>query len=282
MFGPPRRFITATFTLLLLYFAAIPVNAGEYLVFRGGAISNERIAALVAVPHCELINAHSIYFACSAILYQDQQRLVYENSTRSCQVFEDFVVSTSANVDQVDLGDAGGMGSLDLLSNNLLGNGYEEVLFFDSLAGRVSRVEDANCARNTGAGTTSPPPPPPPPPTDTDGDGRPDSTDNCPTTPNAGQEDVDGDGIGDLCDNCSARPNADQRDTNADGYGNICDADLNNDQFVNVLDLGLFKQLFFSADADSDFNGDGVVNVLDLGEMKLMFFQPPGPSGLAP
>lgn len=35
---------------------------------------------------------------------------------------------------------------------------------------------------------------------DTDGDGRPDVTDNCPTTPNADQADADRDRIGDLCD----------------------------------------------------------------------------------
>ena len=43
-------------------------------------------------------------------------------------------------------------------------------------------------------------------------------------------------------------------------HGNACDADLNNDNFVNSLDLGLFKLVFMTADADADLNGDGVVN----------------------
>ena len=47
---------------------------------------------------------------------------------------------------------------------------------------------------------------------------------------------------------------------------------------VNAVDLGLFKSVFFSADANADFNGDGVVNVIDLGTLKAFFFLAPGPS----
>ena len=60
-------------------------------------------------------------------------------------------------------------------------------------------------------------------PADADGDGVPDSTDNCPTTPNAAQTDTDGDGKGDACDNCPATPNAAQTDTDGDGKGDACD-----------------------------------------------------------
>ncbi|MEO1576662.1 MAG: hypothetical protein AAFU65_17075, partial [Pseudomonadota bacterium] len=63
-----------------------------------------------------------------------------------------------------------------------------------------------------------------------------------------------------------------------DGFGNACDADLNNDNVVNVVDLGLLRAVFFGNDADADFNGDGVVNVIDLGIMRVGFFQPPGPA----
>jgi Ca2+-binding RTX toxin-like protein len=45
-----------------------------------------------------------------------------------------------------------------------------------------------------------PPPPPPPPAPDRDADGRPDSTDNCPSVANVDQGDVDGDGLGTVCD----------------------------------------------------------------------------------
>jgi hypothetical protein len=47
---------------------------------------------------------------------------------------------------------------------------------------------------------------------DSDGDGRPDGTDNCPSTANAAQEDADADAIGDACDasNGAVAPSAGQ------------------------------------------------------------------------
>ena len=94
--------------------------------------------------------------------------------------------------------------------------------------------------------------------------------------------DTDGDGVPDSGDNCILVSNADQRDSNGDGFGNVCDADLNDDNVVNVIDLGLLRSVFFTNDADADFNGDGIVNAIDLGTLKLGFFSPPGPSGLQP
>ncbi|MFK7885218.1 MAG: thrombospondin type 3 repeat-containing protein, partial [Gammaproteobacteria bacterium] len=95
--------------------------------------------------------------------------------------------------------------------------------------------------------------------------------------------DTDGDGITDSADNCTLIANADQRDTNGDGFGNACDADLNNDNIVNAVDLGLFRTQFFMAgDIDADFNGDLIVNAIDLGILRVGFFAPPGPSGTAP
>ncbi|WP_169714012.1 multicopper oxidase domain-containing protein [Oceanicoccus sagamiensis] len=100
--------------------------------------------------------------------------------------------------------------------------------------------------------------------------------------------DEDGDGIANPLDNCQIHANGSlvpdaggniQRDSDGDGYGNRCDGDLNNDGMVNVLDLGLFKHVFFSADPHADINGDGIVNVLDLGLFKELFFKVPGPSG---
>ena len=135
---------------------------------------------------------------------------------------------------------------------------------------------------------------------DSDVDTVMDGFDNCPITFNPGQEDSDVDGIGDACegppmendfdgdgvidslDNCIQKANASQLDIDNDGFGNACDGDLNNDRFVNSLDLGLFKQSFFtSGELTSDFDGNGIVNSLDLGAFKQMFFQPPGPSGIA-
>ncbi|MFK7887353.1 MAG: PQQ-dependent sugar dehydrogenase [Gammaproteobacteria bacterium] len=93
--------------------------------------------------------------------------------------------------------------------------------------------------------------------------------------------DTDGDGLNDIDDNCINVSNADQRDTDGDDFGNACDADLNNDDIVNVVDLGILRTRFFTADDDADLNGDGVVNVVDLGIMRQLFFVAPGPSGIA-
>lgn len=54
----------------------------------------------------------------------------------------------------------------------------------------------------------------------------------------------------------------------------ICDADFNNDDIVNVVDLGYMRSVFFSDDLLAELNGDGVV---DLGLLRSMFFQAPGP-----
>lgn len=94
--------------------------------------------------------------------------------------------------------------------------------------------------------------------------------------------DMDGDGIDDAADNCSMLHNPDQRDSNADGFGNACDMDLNNDNVVNVVDLGLLRVAFFTDDADADSNGDGVVNAVDLGALRSLFLMPPGPGTLEP
>jgi len=94
--------------------------------------------------------------------------------------------------------------------------------------------------------------------------------------------DADSDGIPDTYDNCTQVSNTAQQDTDGDNYGNACDADFNNDNIVNSLDLGLFKQMFMTAgDVQADMNDDQIVNSLDLGLFKASFFQQPGPSGTA-
>lgn len=93
--------------------------------------------------------------------------------------------------------------------------------------------------------------------------------------------DGEGDGFPDTADNCSDIANPTQQDTDGDQIGNACDADFNNDNFVNSLDIGLFKAMFFATgDVEGDLNGDNIVNSLDLGLFKSKFFNTPGPSGL--
>lgn len=92
--------------------------------------------------------------------------------------------------------------------------------------------------------------------------------------------DTDGDGIDDQNDNCTLVPNPNQRDTDADGYGNYCDPDFNQDLWINASDLAYMKKHFFTTDDLADLNGDGYVNFIDLGIIKNMYFKHPGPSGL--
>ena len=103
-----------------------------------------------------------------------------------------------------------------------------------------------------------------------------------------GPVDLDGDGVANSADNCTVDSNGDQRDTDSDGIGSACDADIRvpNDCVVNALDLGVFKNAFFSQpgspnwNPDADFNGDDVVNALDLSLLKRQFYETPGPSGV--
>jgi hypothetical protein len=87
---------------------------------------------------------------------------------------------------------------------------------------------------------------------DADGDGVPDSSDNCPTTPNPAQADCDADGIGDSCD---------------DQSGCNCTGDLTGDGMVDGADIGqlLSSWGYCGATCPHDINRDGKVNGADLG-----------------
>lgn len=56
-------------------------------------------------------------------------------------------------------------------------------------------------------------------PSDSDGDGAPDTTDNCPDTPNADQADADGDDVGDACDSDGSYPENPNDPLFADQWG---------------------------------------------------------------
>ena len=95
--------------------------------------------------------------------------------------------------------------------------------------------------------------------------------------------DTDADGVLDFMDNCTEDANPGQQDTDADNFGNACDADLNNDNIVNSLDIGLFSAFLFNTgtDVEADLNSDEIVDFADIAIFKSLFFQPPGPSGTA-
>ncbi|MGH6645447.1 C25 family cysteine peptidase [Aquabacterium sp.] len=94
------------------------------------------------------------------------------------------------------------------------------------------------------------------------------------------ETDSDGDGVPDSRDNCVAVSNKEQLDSDGDGYGNACDADLNNDGFVNALDLSIVRGQFGKRGVAGDINGDGIVNALDVSRFNKLFGKAPGPSAL--
>ena len=91
---------------------------------------------------------------------------------------------------------------------------------------------------------------------DTDGDGRPDSSDNCPTVSNANQANADGDSRGDACDNCPTVANSDQLNTDGDAQGNVCDADDDNDTIPDESDNCSLNANANQLNTDGDSQGD--------------------------
>ena len=94
--------------------------------------------------------------------------------------------------------------------------------------------------------------------------------------------DTDGDGLNDAVDNCRTIVNPRQVDANADGIGNRCDGDFDDDGSVNMVDLGLLRVAFFSADPVVDMDSDGVVSFGDLAMFRRGYLRPPGLSCVAP
>lgn len=102
---------------------------------------------------------------------------------------------------------------------------------------------------------------------DRDNDGVPNSTDNCPDTPNANQLNSDGDFPGNACDNCPTVTNASQSDGDVDGVGDSCDncpgvpnttqTDSDNDGLGNVCDN--CPTISNSTQVDTDLDGVGDV-----------------------
>ena len=120
------------------------------------------------------------------------------------------------------------------------------------------------------------------PPPDSDNDGVADSSDNCPSVPNADQMDSDNNGVGDVCeggsnnndddndgvvdtdDNCPLVPNADQMDSDNNGVGDVCDGGgmvVADTDFDGILDdKDAFKD---DASEQFDSDGDGIGNNAD-------------------
>jgi hypothetical protein len=104
-----------------------------------------------------------------------------------------------------------------------------------------------------------------PPLIDTDSDGRPDSSDNCPTIANPLQADCNNNGVGDVCELAAGAPDF-NHDTIPDTCQCLADLVLADHQ-VNGADLGALLSQWGPANGGtiSDINRDGLVNGADLG-----------------
>lgn len=108
--------------------------------------------------------------------------------------------------------------------------------------------------------------------------------------------DADSDGVPDSFDVCRVIPNGPlspgplgcpgQNDADQDGYGILCDPDLNNNNIVDLGDLGVLLPKLGSVNpadlATIDQNCNGII---DLGDLGIILPQlgntPPGDSGLS-
>ncbi len=110
---------------------------------------------------------------------------------------------------------------------------------------------------------------------DVDGDTVLDYMDNCVNTPNLDQSDVDLDGYGDACDNCMTKSNPLQVDRDGDLVGDACQAftscmaNLNDDTAVNLIDVGMFAEDFYSGglvgpEDPANLNNDNSKDLLDV------------------
>ena len=106
------------------------------------------------------------------------------------------------------------------------------------------------------------------PPIDTDGDGRPDSSDNCPTIANPTQADCNNNGIGDVCENlpdCNSNSLPDSCDiatgTSADadsnGVPDSCQPDCNLNKLPDAWEI--------ATDLATDDNTDGIPDTCQCG-----------------
>jgi hypothetical protein len=92
-----------------------------------------------------------------------------------------------------------------------------------------------------------------------------------------GSSDTDNDGSTDDADNCRLTANLSQLDTDGDRYGNVCDADFNNDERVNMVDLGVLRNAFgtnaFQAEyrEAADMTGDGTIDESDVAAFATRF-----------
>lgn len=92
---------------------------------------------------------------------------------------------------------------------------------------------------------------------DSDGDGTADLADLFPLDVSEAF-DADVDGLGDNSDNCPLLVNLEQEDQDGDGFGDLCDSDIDNDGFLNDLELSLGLD-----PSNSDTDGDSLADQED-------------------
>lgn len=148
--------VAVVFSVACLVFS-VNAGAGQYLLFKGLNVTQSCLDGLIQVPDDGLVPAQHVLFPCSKFAYRDTETLVWDESSASCESFEDFAATNFTELQDAFIKYGGGQGMLSGILENLFLANRNAFVRFDSITGEVTQGESTLCSEG------GPPPPPPPP-----------------------------------------------------------------------------------------------------------------------